>query len=173
METPATRGVGSPSPSSRAPTTPDSDSYTGGATGLAVGYVGQSGLDIQASFLLNYTNATAPSTPRHVTISPDPPPGGTTLTASASGSRDPDGYLYYIYRWYKSTDAGATWQTGPRGQTLSGLLTHRGEQWKAAAQSYDGDHLSARRFSAPVTLVNARPRAPRSVTISPNSARRP
>jgi len=96
----------------------------------------------------------APTPPTSVAIAPQHPKTYDTLTATATGSTNPDGApLAYEYQWAKSTDSGAHWGAwGNDGATLDPVLTTKGEMWKARGRATDGTHVSDWVESAPVTI---------------------
>lgn len=78
-----------------------------------------------------------PPTRPTVTLSPGTVTDGQAVAAAAAGSRDPDGdAIGYLYRWYRSTDGGATWSgslwTRP---VLLARLTRPGDLWAVQARA--------------------------------------
>ena len=111
-----------------------------------------------------------PSAPTVVSISPAAPTTAETLTASASGSVDPEGdTVTYQYQWRVSTDGGLTYGswaagTGTYGQTKAAPLTAR-NVWQARAYAIDvagSNTASAWTTATPVTVANNAPTAPSS-----------
>jgi hypothetical protein len=111
----------------------------------------------------------APSAPNGVTIAPASPTVATDLTATATGSADPDAgdTVTYEYQWAKSAD-GTTWDAwGNDGQTLAKANLTRGDHWKARARATDGTLQSDWVESDPVVIGDAAPTAPTSLVITP------
>lgn len=99
------------------------------------------------------TTNVAPTAPTSVTVSPNTPSDGNTLTPQASGSTDANGdAITYQYRWYYSQDGGTTWNLYGTVATLDAGLTGVGELWKAQARAFDGALYSTWTMSAPVTI---------------------
>ena len=114
-----------------------------------------------------------PTDPTSCTISPADPKTLDDLTASASGSTDPDpgDTVTYEYQWAQSTDDGQTWSQWADGASvLASSNTAKGDQWKARARAFDGIGYSQNWLaSAPVTIGNTTPTDPTGVDISPTS----
>jgi len=109
-----------------------------------------------------------PTAPAQVVIAPLSPTSSSDLTATASGSTDPDGDLVtYQFEWASSTNGGRTWSAwGNPGATLDHALITRDELWKARARASDGALVSGWVQSSSVTILNAAPAAP-TVSIAP------
>ncbi len=113
-----------------------------------------------------------PTDPTSVDVSPDAPSADDDLTASASGSTDPDGgpITTYTYQWAKMPAGGSSWEAwGNSGATLQSWKTAAGERWKARARAFDGADYSNWVEGSPVTIDNVAPTDPTSVTISPGN----
>jgi C1A family cysteine protease len=117
-------------------------------------------------FTTNVVNQ-PPTDPTSVTIAPTSPKTGDNLTATASGSTDPNpgDTVTYQYEWSKDDWATA----GISGNPLSSTNTAKGEQWKARARATDGTLYSNWVKSSPVTIGNTPPSDPSKPTISPSS----
>lgn len=117
----------------------------------------------------------APTSPTVPVIAPSAPAIATDLNITAGGSTDADGDpITYAVEWWYSTDGGLTFSkttspTNNSGQTLLGLATVKGQQWKARVQASDGITTSAWVESTPVTIVDTPPTVPTAVSISPTS----
>ena len=99
--------------------------------------------------------SSAPTAPTTCSVAPASPTTTDDLTASASGSTDPDAgdTVSYEYQWRSSTDGGATWSAwGNDGATLPAAQTAEGQQWQARARATDGTNFSAWTVSAAVTI---------------------
>lgn len=113
-----------------------------------------------------------PSDPATVSVSPTSPDTNDDLTASASGSTDPDpsDTVIYEYQWAKRTTSGSSWEPwGNYGAVLPASNTTRDEQWKARGRAYDGIAWSNWVQSAPVTIGNSAPTDPATVSVSPTA----
>ncbi len=110
------------------------------------------------------TSITINGVPSQPTVSITPDPANTTehLTASASGSEDPDGQaVTYDYEWLLN---GSTVTSGAQ---LDASNTNRGETWTVRATPSDGINTGLA-GEASITISNAPPEVV-SVSISPNS----
>lgn len=106
----------------------------------------------------------APGAPAGLAIAPASPLTGDDLASELGSATDPDGdVLSYEYQW--SSDGGATWQDF--GAVLSHDLTTRGQNWRVRARAYDGAEYGPYLASGAVVVVNTRPAAPLSISITP------
>ena len=113
---------------------------------------------------------TPPTAPPSVAIKPGHPLTDVALRPVVAAASDADGDpLTYRYRWSKSSDGGATWSAWTVAKIAPASWTRRGEQWRVACSSGDGSAWSRWCVSAPVTILNSRPLAPQTVTITPTS----
>ncbi len=87
-------------------------------------------------------------------MTPDAPTADSDLTATASGSTDPDSgdTVAYEYQWNKSTDGGTTWPYAGSGPVIPASKTAIGEMWRPRARATDGTAQSAWRYGTPVTI---------------------
>jgi ABC-type transporter MlaC component len=115
----------------------------------------------------------APNDPAGVNITPLTPTTLEDLTAAVVPATpvDPDGDpVTYDYEWRVSNDGGVTWSAwGNAGQTLGKALTFKGQQWMAHVRADDGRLQSNWVESAAVTIINAAPTAPTTVTVGPGN----
>lgn len=117
---------------------------------------------LYAEALTQFSINGAPTQPT-VTITPNPASSSDLLTASATGSTDPEGAtISYSYEWLLN---GAS--AGYTGTTLPSSATSRGEVWSVRATPSDGT-LSGPYGEAFVTIANAAP-VVTAVNITPNN----
>lgn len=101
-----------------------------------------------------------PSTPT-VSINPSPANTSDTLTASSTGSVDPEGQsVSFTYSWLLNGNS-----TSYTGNLLPSSLTTRGQTWTVTSTPFDGIGYG-QYGSASVTIGNAPPQI-QSVSISP------
>ncbi|MGQ9730181.1 MAG: lectin like domain-containing protein [Candidatus Zipacnadales bacterium] len=145
-------------------------SFDGVSWGDLTSYVSSGNYCIKAYTIVSTSTNREPSAPTEVTISPSAPKTTDNLTATASGSTDPDGdTVTYSYEWCKSTNGGSNWDAwGRAGEVLTSDNTTKGEQWKARARASDGSSYSAWVESSPVTIGNTAPTPP-TVEITPSN----
>ncbi|MFO7946329.1 MAG: FlgD immunoglobulin-like domain containing protein [Armatimonadota bacterium] len=106
----------------------------------------------------------APPTEPTVTISPDNPATDDDLTASASGSTDPDGDpITYSYTWYRDGTHVADYDDET---VVPSSATTRGETWRCEVTANDGQQDSAV-GSEEVTIENSAPTQP-TVDVTPD-----
>jgi Tol biopolymer transport system component len=112
----------------------------------------------------------APGKPSSASISPGAPISTDDLVGTASGGSDPDGDpVTYTYQWTRSADGGQSWTPWGSGPTVPASATTRGELWKVRARATDGWAESGLTESAAVTIGDAPPPAPTTVTVAPAS----
>ncbi len=108
----------------------------------------------------------APAAPA-VTVTPEVPVVGGTLTCNAAGATDPNGdTVTYIYRWQNDAGAGAWSDSGDTGPTV-GPLGQDGWAWRCIVQATDGDLTSAEVTSNEVTVTGHAPTVPTVVQVAP------
>jgi hypothetical protein len=112
----------------------------------------------------------------------------TTLQATAAGSTDPDGDpITYVYQWAKWNGTGwGRWGYWSEDGVLRGATLRRGDKWMArayaedspademkAAQEIGAQDASSWQTSSSITIKDAPPATPESVTINPPSTKVP
>ena len=133
-------------------------SLTAGAHAITVTATDSAGLYTDA--LLNINIDGIPTQPT-VTISPNPATTGDDLTATATGSVDPEGLqVSYNYEWLLEGNS-----TGNTGSVLSSS-NNKGDNWTVRATPTDGT-LTGNPNTAVITIGNTPPEIT-SVSITPN-----
>ena len=134
-------------------------SLTAGSHAITVTATDSAGLYTDA--LLNINIDGIPTQPT-VTISPNPATTSDDLTATATGSVDPEGLqVSYDYEWLLEGNS-----TGNTGSVLSNSNTNKGENWTVRATPTDGS-LTGNPNTAMITIGNSPPEIT-SVSITPN-----
>ncbi|MEI6502403.1 MAG: right-handed parallel beta-helix repeat-containing protein, partial [Armatimonadota bacterium] len=123
-----------------------------------------------------------PTSPTQLAIAPPAPVVSSRLVATAGGSADPDtaDTVSYKYQWAQATGSGSAhkraairkglvWGHDSTDGALTGITLHKGDVWQVRACATDRTFDSAWTDPTEVTIGNAPPPAPASVTVTPIS----